>query len=615
MALADRIRGIRVLRNGRMLFDVGVVSLGTTGHDGASDADTEAYIGRSIRGARATVRILNAPEVALAEENLGDLIHVAPRVGALFQGVLRVLEDSTLLLRSYAAEQGDPFDVSVFEFGVGEGFAGVPGSRALRTLTFASGVGQATIMHSGVRLPILVMSRKLPRSASGDPLEPLELLVREVWERHLGLVRRLKRPTTMELGSSRGARRSPIQTLMLLDYLVFAGGVGEAWDHLSMEPRTTLRITWPVRPVSHARRPILFGSRGPSSIPGSLHAEEEPRRVRDRTATRTTNTAPNRLAVQLAVRIGELAAMISGQLATFGGSAATWQSRARVIRTRADGFRQGSALAEVERNGAVDLGAPALRLDPLYRPIVRAWAMLEEGAALPPKAEALFRDPLKESFELYEYWCWFALCDAVTRHCTEWRVVGAAVGPADAVRAAELPWALKLLGTLNDGRAVAVHYNDPPRGHAPYRSYSIPFRPDLAVLVGTGVEADLCIFDAKYRVDVVANFEAHDEVGDTMKRAERRGMSKHDDLKAMHAYRDALQGVGDARGPRWVIALFPGTEVRLYSSSGAGRFENNIDALRSAAGGIGAIPAAPGKVDVLRAAIDVLLTKMGVLSR
>jgi predicted component of viral defense system (DUF524 family) len=128
--------------------------------------------------------------------------------------------------------------------------------------------------------------------------------------------------------------------------------------------------------------------------------------------------------------------------------------------------------------------------------------------------------------------------------------------------------------------------------------------------VGAGADADLCVLDAKYRVDVISSFETTDPSGEQIKRAERRGLGKHDDLKAMHAYRDALTTI-DGRRPRWVVALFPGTETRLYREAGGGKFDRDVEALSDARGGIGAIPVAPGEDGVLARAVEVILRGPG----
>ncbi|WP_434043983.1 MULTISPECIES: nuclease domain-containing protein [Sorangium] len=497
----SRLHGIRVLRGGKPLFDICTPSTEAqcTPRDGASTV--ARAIARSVSGASVDVQILD-PDGGDHEEKI-DLLEARPNRSALFDGVLRVREGSTWLLRTF----GTSWDISVAEVGQHGGLSRVPGRSDLRIWMLDDAVGQATLVHGSLRLPILVLSSKLPVKEGDDPIAAVDLLVAEVWKRHLALVRRLDRPTSTNLGAGRGPARSPIQTLMLLDYLLRAEGLAEAWDALAHEPRPALQITWPIRETTRARHPVLAGVRGPATIPGGIGADGEPRRVRDRTPAHTADTPPNRLAVRLAAKVEDLAGRIAQQLDPTWSGARAWKRRALAIRQAATAFRCQPVFQDVAPSGAVDLASTALRLDPLYRPMLRAWSLLEEGVVLPPSLEPLFRDPLKESYDLYEYWCWFALCDAVRKHATSTHLMFVPRLDTGGLAAAELPWGLRLVAVLPDGRNVEVHYNKAATQSSPYRSYSVAFRPDLAICIRGGAEEDVVILDAKYRVDVLETFE------------------------------------------------------------------------------------------------------------
>lgn len=601
-APGSRLHGIRILRGGKPLFDLCALSTEAqcTPRDGTSPV--ARAIARSVSGASVDVQILD-PDTSHHEEKL-DLLEARPSRSALFDGVLRVREGSTWLLRTF----GTSWDISVAEIGQYGGLSRVPGRSDLRIWTLDDAVGQATLVHGSSRLPILVLSSKLPVKEGDDPIAAVDLLIAEVWKRHLALVRRLDRPTSTNLGAGRGPARSPIQTLMLLDYLLYAGGLAEAWDALAHEPRPALRITWPIRETARARHPVLGGVRGPATIPGGIAADGEPRRVRDRTPAHTADTPPNRLAVRLAAKIEDLAGRIAQQLDPTRSGARAWKRRALAIRRAATAFRCQPAFQDVAPSGAVDLASAALRLDPLYRPMLRAWSLLEEGVVLPPSFEPLFRDPLKESYDLYEYWCWFALCDAVRKHTTTTRLTFGPRSDGGALAAAELPWGLQLSGVLSDGRQIEVHYNKAATQSSPYRSYSVAFRPDLALCIRGGAEEDVVILDAKYRVDVLETFEptSNEQVA-AQKRAERRGYAKPDDLKVMHAYRDALRHGASRSVPRWVLAMFPGTELRIHRVDGASGASHDVDSFTTPSGGVGVLPAAPESTEVLERAVAILL--------
>lgn len=497
----------------------------------------------------------------------------------------------------------------------------LPGHADAWEWSLSDSVGETSIGFAGRYLPVLVLDRKMPGASPDARIGLLETLLHDVWSRHVALVRRLGRAP--EIGLARGRRsRSPLQTLMLLDRLVHAGGVSEAWDETAHEPRRALVISRPVRPIERAARPILHGHRGPWALPRGMDQDGEPVRVRDRRPRRTTDVPANRLALRLAVVIEEHASDLAELLAASdregsGQSLDGWHSRAGHLAALARELRAAPALAEVDPWDPLQPDAPSLALDPRCRPLLRAWAELQEGVDFRREADHLFRDPLKEAYDLYEYWCWFALCKSVEN-------AGPGPGKAGRVelakerplsREAELRWALKCDVDLGDGRTARLWYNKPAAEGA-FVSYSIAFRPDLALeVLKDGRAADLVLFDAKYRVDVGEAFVAPTTV--EQEREERRrirvGQGKNDDLKVMHAYRDAVRWTdaeGVRRPPRWVLALFPGTEMRIFPTAGdTGRPLRNPHALSAPSGGVGCVPVSPGSPDVLPRVIQALLTR------
>ena len=234
-----------------------------------------------------------------------------------------------------------------------------------------------------------------------------------------------------------------------------------------------------------------------------------------------------------------------------------------------------------------------VQLNPTCRALLSAWATIRQGLSVDQRLESKLHDPLKEAWDLYEYWCWFALCDAIDEVAGQkGRVERVPVKTLDRfVGEGVLEWGLVHQVALRTNR-IRVYYNAPARhgSDSPYSSYSRSFRPDIAVEVSTaaGDVLDLSLFDAKYRV---MQFDDARGADGQLKRDERRGVAKTDDLKVMHAYRDALRSRnGDP--PRWVLTLFPGSELVLYSKQ-SGR-SRNVQVLSSrTAGGVGALPCRP----------------------
>ena len=126
-------------------------------------------------------------------------------------------------------------------------------------------------------------------------------------------------------------------------------------------------------------------------------------------------------------------------------------------------------------------------------------------------------------------------------------------------------------------------------------SYSVPLIPDIALSIPDGPNAGLHLFDAKFRVQALADvgLAADDKGGDDEKAAERAGSFKRADIYKMHAYRDAIP---DARSV-WI--LYPGGKFRFFGVPGGGglagdRAASSPEGLPGELEGVGAIPVAPG---------------------
>ena len=471
-------------------------------------------------------------------------------------------------------------------------------------------LGEIELSTPAGPLPMTVCSWKLD-----DELEPtrsLEVLLAEVWERHLALSRRLGRAPSVELPAGR-RRRAPFQTLMLLDRLLHADGVAEAWDALVSAPPSALRIDRPIVSAALARNPILHGAKGPWRAPDGIDSQGQVQRVFDRRPVHSFRTPAALLAVKLAHWIEEASSELLGMLhaeaqgAELVGPERTWARRARAIQERATSVMATPAFADLDPFAPLDMASPALTLNRTCQPMLRAWSVLQDGVGHDGRGERLFRDPLKESFDLYEYWCWFALWDAVVSEMKP-------LSP-------KTHWAAKVERVVSDerslehglharvqvgGTVVELWYNataSTGKNAFGLRSYSLSLRPDLLMRITNGDEVDIIVFDAKYRVDLVTAFDTEED------EEKRFGRAKTSDIKVMHGYRDALTFGGEQAHPRWVLSLFPGTEARLFADGGGTAVwpRGHLSTLACPSGGVGAIPAAPGSVELLRECVKGLL--------
>jgi predicted component of viral defense system (DUF524 family) len=203
-----------------------------------------------------------------------------------------------------------------------------------------------------------------------------------------------------------------------------------------------------------------------------------------------------------------------------------------------------------------------------------AWEGLEEQ----------LRVPSRKVWQLYEYWCFFALADALAR------VTGARPDWRDIVATEEDVWNVR----LRRGRKSKVRigpaklwYN---RGFRRPNTYSLPLRPDYTVEA-----AGRCwLFDAKYRL-------RWEEIADAMaeEAEDREATFKRADLFKMHTYRDAI------RGAEAVFILYPGDEFRAFGVDG--HHYASAATLPPGFAGVGAIPLRPGATADVTAVVQMLL--------
>jgi predicted component of viral defense system (DUF524 family) len=134
-----------------------------------------------------------------------------------------------------------------------------------------------------------------------------------------------------------------------------------------------------------------------------------------------------------------------------------------------------------------------------------------------------------------------------------------------------------------------------------WKSYSVNLRPDFSLIMNN----KLILLDAKYRVDFIEEWEI-EEKGEKDKKLEelikeeKRGTFKLGDLYKMHTYREAIRKNNEK--PVWVIALYPGDKIALFSESGEKIGPSSLEEIKKElkskkedfkSGGVGAIPFRP----------------------
>ena len=228
-----------------------------------------------------------------------------------------------------------------------------------------------------------------------------------------------------------------------------------------------------------------------------------------------------------------------------------------------------------------------------YRRVLGHFSRIRLAPMIPLEKDGM-RDllELKNIALLYELWTFFRLVHEISA------VLGSP--PVRSGRPASdlFQTAFAAGGTFEWDPGVRVMYNQrfsrSRRGWRESYSYSVPLIPDIALRVADGPNADLHLFDAKFRVHALADvgFAADDRDDDDPKARERAGTFKRADIYKMHAYRDAIP---DARSV-WI--LYPSWEFRFFGVPGKDgrarrRGVSSADGLSGELEGVGAIPVGP----------------------
>lgn len=375
----------------------------------------------------------------------------------------------------------------------------------------------------------------------------------------------------------------PIETLTRIDSLTL----------LDLVTRTGTAV--------HADTLSPSGAALASKLMGRLPEEVSERRIRS-----TFDNAENRFVKAF---IGQAGAIIE-------------RTRSEVARSGKDAFRtkilhdcdrmeralrpitRASLWEEVGPLVHVPLSSTVLQRRRGYRDVFRHFSKMRLATRIPLDKRHV-RDllELKDIALLYELWTFFRLV----------AVLQDLVGPParagrPTVGALEVSVKRDLFVEWSSG--LRVTYNPPFSRSRPRRrrSYSVPLRPDIALRIPDGPNAGLHLFDAKFRVQKLADvsFDATEDESAEEEAEERRGTFKRGDVYKMHTYRDAIP---EARSV-WV--LYPGSEFRFFDASGSRAISQIVNELPAFLNGVGAIPVSPESEGTALRAILGGLSRLGL---
>lgn len=374
-------------------------------------------------------------------------------------------------------------------------------------------------------------------------------------------------------------------------------GLADLLPALARRPHRVLHETALWVPRRRVRRIGYAGLREAMRRPANLEPGwpyPRPRRAPDRRVEPTLDVYENRIvrafAGEVAARLSRLGESLRERTRSSGLAVeiARLSDRLRTARRIASFLDHVSSLAHAPRQLTM-----VLLRRPEYRAAFEGWLALHRSMSLRLREPALDA-PLGNTPYLYELWATLLVVRALveTSVAHGWRVERQELVQR---RGAGL-WLEPLRGrrpavvlVREGGMRIALEAQPTYGSSGRLRSATFPQRPDISIRAESpGKPPSLILFDPKYKLDSEGPIP---EEG-TEEEARSLGQPHKIDLDKMHAYRDAIRALSGDHVVSRASVLYPGSET--YSG-----------------GGVGAIPAVPGRSEAALAAIEQLLTAHG----
>ncbi len=453
-------------------------------------------------------------------------------------------------------------------------------------------------------LPVEIYSRKL------DYQQDYRRLLDELAEWLAALAFSVATPTALPTEAVAPEQGSLYLAYLIIRRLMQPQRLPAAFERVRLEPHRRLvregrRVDFAQARQLDARALIGLATSTDLARAGSVLSPTAARLMRGYAPTHLLDTRPrtdldtpeNRFVSHLLRTLTQRLALLEQ---SFWADAQEHAGRADLARSLAENCRRwGRQLGEMERApfleevGAMTVfpaASQVLQRREGYRELRDAYLRL----LLSPHVrwaglEALLTVPSRDVPTLYEYWCFFALADALAR------AVGIQPDWRDLVNKQGNLWEIwlqqGLASKLTIGPATLWYNRGFSRGKQ--SSYSLPLRPDYTI----ELDGRRWLFDAKYRLKWEDLTEMLDQ--EDPDETDREATFKRADLYKMHTYRDAI------RRTEAVFILYPGTRFRAYAVDGA-KCEDPAG-LTPSFSGVGAIPLYPGRAGELEAVTRMLL--------
>lgn len=409
-----------------------------------------------------------------------------------------------------------------------------PGVRSSRlfsgTLNYRDYVGETalTLLGGGqeiFRIDLEVRSKKL------SYLEDYVALLDALGQRWVGLLLQLDSPVFASFqGTGEGEPPGGDELFLVLRHIIRWPVLHEAWEKLRHAvPVGLTKATRIVRmdqqkPTSsrewlagYRRENIWLQAPNTWSLPVQTQSRV-PLYYPKQVLTETQHSPENQFVEQLVAWVMNLLQELESRYREAGrlswvGELERLQEEWLVLSSH----HQPQVQSAMKTLSVVSVPESRLAMQPLYRPFLDVWRLLSSAQRLSWQDVAdSMQGPLRDLAKLYEYWCFFALWEALTdiseyTSSASWWSWDPQQLRVELVRGKPFSFSYRQLGlTLYYQRRFVA-------GDGHLQSYSVPLVPDytLEIACPGNVSVLLC-FDAKYRPE----------------RA----------LEKMHAYRDALRG-------------------------------------------------------------------------
>ena len=447
------------------------------------------------------------------------------------------------------------------------------------TINFGSFVGVADLGFIGKELRTEVASSKI------DYFDEFRALLSRVAEDLVELLFEVDSVSGFKFATAEQGEASPATTLFHLRRVMQPDALPAAVESIINAPHTMLTE------IDQERPPALAASVEPEALAaiaarlpyvrggplGSVFRGYSPTALIETTRRDTFDTPENRYVkavledtVALAQRLEQ--ALLRENKPASAREARVWQDRLEELLAEPLWLDVGP-LRQIPSNSQVLLRRDA------YREVARTDLLLQSGLVLPWDRGEEIADrigDIRPVFELYEYFCFFALRRVLRSICgpERKRLEDFYTRRGDSLRVSlrrgkrsRVRYSAEIAKSAVD---IDLYFNrsfQRPAGAVEYidASYSAVFRPDFSIHIQAHNTHHWLLFDAKYRLDaenwlkeVTADTLAGEAHGEEA--YEDQEVFKKADLYKMHTYRDAIMGT------RGAYILFPGetTEATVF---------------------------------------------------